>query len=74
MAQFGQDPRIYESTVKEFIKDKEGKVKAVKIVKVAWRKNEKTGNMEIQEEPGTEKVLDCDLVLIAAGFQGSQNM
>ncbi len=72
MAQFGQDPRIYESTVKEFIKDKEGKVKAVKIVKVAWRKNEKTGNMEIQEEPGTEKVLDCDLVLIAAGFQGSQ--
>ena len=72
IAQFGQDPRIYESTVKEFIKDKEGKVKAVKIVKVAWRKNEKTGNMEIQEEPGTEKVLDCDLVLIAAGFQGSQ--
>ncbi len=63
IAQFGQDPRIYESTVKEFIKDKEGKVKAVKIVKVAWRKHEK---------PGTEKVLDCDLVLIAAGFQGSQ--
>ncbi len=72
IAQFGQDPRIYESTVKEFIKDKEGKVKAVKIVKVAWKKNEKTGSMEIQEEPGTEKVLDCDLVLIAAGFQGSQ--
>ena len=28
---YGHDPRIYESTVKEFVKDKNGNLKAVKI-------------------------------------------
>lgn len=32
IAVFGSDPRIYESTVKEFVKDKDGNLKAVKIV------------------------------------------
>ena len=31
IAVYGHDPRIYESTVKEFIKDKNGNLKAVKI-------------------------------------------
>ena len=31
IALYGHDPRIYESTVKEFVKDKEGKLTAVKI-------------------------------------------
>ena len=38
IAVFGHDPRIYESTVKEFIKDKNGRLKAVKIVKLAWER------------------------------------
>lgn len=73
IAVFGQDPRIYESTVKEFIKDKNGSLKAVKIVKVAWEKNEGTGRMEMKEEAGSEQTIPAEVVLIAAGFLGSQS-
>ena len=72
IAVFGQDPRIYESTVKEFIKDKNGRLKAVKIVKLAWEKDPQTGRMNSKEVAGSEKIMDCELVLIAAGFLGAQ--
>ncbi|MBQ7066100.1 MAG: glutamate synthase subunit beta [Lachnospiraceae bacterium] len=72
IAGFGHDPRIYESTVKEFIKDKKGDLKAVKIVKLAWEKNPETGRMDMKEVPGSEQILDAQLVLIAAGFLGSE--
>lgn len=72
IAVFGHDPRIYEATVKEFIKDKNGNLKAVKIVKLAWEKDEQTGRMNMKEIPDSEQVLDAEVVLIAAGFLGSQ--
>lgn len=72
IAVYGHDPRIYETTVKEFIKDKEGNVKAAKCVKLCWRKNEETGRMDMSEVPDSEYIVDCDVVLIAAGFLGSQ--
>ena len=72
IAVFGHDPRIYESTVKEFIKDKNGKLKAVKIVKLAWEKDPQTGRMNSKEVAGSEKIMDCELVHIAAGFLGAQ--
>ena len=72
IAVFGHDPRIYESTVKEFIKDKSGNLKAVKIVKLQWEKDPETGRMNMKEVPGSESVLEADVVLIAAGFLGSQ--
>ena len=72
IAVFGNDPRIYESTVKEFIKDKNGNLKGVKIVKLAWEKDEATGRLKMSEVEGSEKVLDADIVLIAAGFLGSE--
>ena len=71
IAVFGNDPRIYETTVKEFIKDKSGNLKGVKTVKLAWEKNE-TGRMVSKEIAGSEQVLDAQIVLIAAGFLGSQ--
>ena len=52
IAVYGHDPRIYESTVKEFIKDKNGKLKAVKIVKLSWEKDPATGRMKMQEIAG----------------------
>lgn len=70
--QFGKDPRIYESTVKEFIKDEKGRVSAVKIVKLKWEKDENTGRMQMSEIAGSETTLPAELVLIAAGFLGSQ--
>lgn len=72
IAVFGHDPRIYESTVKEFVKDKNGNLKAVKIVKLSWEKDPATGRMNMKEVPGSEQVLDAEIVLIAAGFLGSQ--
>ena len=72
IALFGRDPRIYEATVKEFVKDKNGNLKAVKIVKLSWEKDPETGRMKMTEIPGSEQTLPADIVLIAAGFLGSQ--
>ncbi len=72
IAVYGQDPRIYETTVKEFVKDKEGNVTAAKCVKLAWVKDEKTGRMNMTEVPDSEYMIECDVVLIAAGFLGCQ--
>ncbi|MDE7273999.1 MAG: glutamate synthase subunit beta [Lachnospiraceae bacterium] len=72
IALFGQDPRIYESTVKEFIKDKSGNLCGVKIVKLTWEEDPESGRMNRKEIEGSEQVLEAQLVLIAAGFLGSQ--
>ncbi|MCI9325590.1 MAG: glutamate synthase subunit beta [Lachnospiraceae bacterium] len=72
IALFGHDPRIYESTVKEFVKDKNGNLKAVKIVKLRQEKDEAGGRMAMKEVEGSEQSLPAEIVLIAAGFLGSQ--
>ncbi len=72
IAVYGHDPRIYETTVKEFIKDKNGSLKGVKTVKLSWEKDPATGRMKMSEIEGSEQVLDAEIVLIAAGFLGSQ--
>ena len=72
IAVFGHDPRIYQTTVTEFIKDEKGAVKQAKIVSLKPVKDEKTGRMNMVPVEGTEKVIEVGLVLIAAGFLGSQ--
>ncbi len=72
IAVFGHDPRIYESTVKEFLKDKNGNLKGVKIVKLSWEKDEKSGRMVMKEVQGSGKTLPAEVALIAAGFLGCQ--
>ncbi|MCI2050116.1 MAG: glutamate synthase subunit beta [Lachnospiraceae bacterium] len=64
---FGSDPRIYETTVKELICGKNGKLSAVKTVKVKFE------NRRMVEIPDTEQTLKCDLLLVAAGFTGCQD-
>lgn len=72
IAVFGEDPRVYQTTVKEFIGDKEGKICKAKIIKLESKKDEATGRMTMAEVEGSEYTIDVDLVLIAAGFLGSQ--
>ena len=72
IAVFGEDPRVYQTTVKEFIKDKKGNLCKVKLVKLEPKKDEKTGRMMMSEVAGSEYEVDCELVLIAAGFLGTQ--
>lgn len=69
---FGSDPRIYQTTVTEYIKDKKGNLTGVKTVKLSPKKDEATGRMQMVPVEGTEAELKADLVLIAAGFLGSE--
>ena len=70
---FGSDPRVYQTTVKEFIKDKEGKLKGAVLVKLSFEKDKKTGRMNMKEVKGSEYEVKAELVLIAAGFLGSES-
>ena len=72
IAVFGHDPRIYQTTVTEFIKDEKGNVQKAKLVKLEPKKDEKTGRMNMVPVEGTEQIVEAQLVLIAAGFLGSQ--
>ena len=72
IAVFGQDPRIYQTTVKEFLKDDKGQVTGAVISKLAPVKDPATGRT-MMEPTGEEFTLECDLVLIAAGFTGCQS-
>ena len=67
---FGQDPRIYQTTVKEFVKDGKGALKGVVLVSLEAQKDAHTGRMNMVPVEGTEKMYPAQLVLIAAGFLG----
>lgn len=72
IAVFGHDPRIYTTTVKEFVKDKKGNLSKLVIVSLESQVDEKTGRRMMVPVAGTEKEIPCELVLIAAGFLGTQ--
>ena len=69
---FGSDPRIYQTTVQEFIKDKRGHVKGAVLVSLQPQKDETTGRMKMVSVEGSQKKVSAQLVLIAAGFLGSE--
>lgn len=73
IAVFGKDPREYQTTVKEFIADEKGNVCKAKLVKLESKFDKKAGRNIMAEVEGTEYEVPVDLVLIAAGFLGSQS-
>lgn len=70
---YGSDPRSYQTTVKEFIKDKKGNLKELVLVKAEPVRDEKTGRTVMTEVTGSEYAVPADMVLIAAGFLGSES-
>ena len=64
VAVFGRDPRIYQTTVTEILRDEKGALTGVRTVKL-------TGDLKPVE--GSEQTLKCELLLIAAGFLGPQD-
>ncbi len=64
---YGKDPREYLTTITKIEGDEKGCVSKVHTVEVSWE----TGAPV--PVPGTEKVRDCDLVLIAMGFLGPEH-
>lgn len=69
IAVFGSDPRVYETTIKEFLKDENGALRAVRLAKVHFETNAE-GRREMVF--GEEREIPADLVLIAAGFLGTE--
>jgi glutamate synthase (NADPH/NADH) small chain len=67
IAVFGEDPRTYETTIKELHTTKTGRLNKVTTVQVKFE------NRQMVEVPGTEQTIRCDLLLIAAGFVGCQD-
>ena len=57
---------------KEFVKDKKGKLIALKTVNVEW-KMVPGQRPQLIEIAGTEKTWPCDLALLALGFTGPEN-
>ncbi|MGG8497368.1 glutamate synthase subunit beta [Tenacibaculum sp. TC6] len=56
---------------KEFIKDAQGKLTAVKTVEVVWQ-NVPGERPKLIEKPNTEKTWPCELVLLSLGFTGPE--
>lgn len=73
IAVFGHDPRVYTTTVKEFIKDENGALSAIKTVKLDFVTDAESGRKRPVEIEGSEEVIPCELCLIAAGFLGCQS-
>lgn len=67
---FGQDPRMFQTTVKELITDESGNLKAVKIIRLETRFDNL--KMTMAEIPCSEEILECQILLIATGFLGCQ--
>ena len=65
IAVYGEDPRIYSTTVKELIGE-EDKLKAIKTVKVEFKDG------KLCEIEGSEKIIEADMMIIAAGFVGTK--
>ena len=72
IAKFGHDPRVYETTVREFQTDDAGCVQAAVTVKLRGERGE-DGRMRMVPVEGSEETVRADLVLIAAGFVGARD-
>ncbi len=68
IAVFNKDPRVFQTTVEEFIVDKDNNLTGVKTVKLKF--DVVDGRRVMEKVAGSEKVIKAELVFIAAGFVG----
>ncbi len=74
IAVFGDDPRVYQTTIKEIHTDDKGAVKSLTTVKLDFsQKDEKTGRAVPRQAEGSEEEIRCDMLIIAAGFIGCES-
>ena len=67
-AVYGADPRVYQTTVKEFLTDDNNQLRGAVLVKL-----ERGANGRMVPIEGSEEEVEAQLVLIAAGFLGSES-
>ncbi len=58
--------RLYSIATQEFISDKEGNLTGLKVIETKFE------NGKFESIPGTEKIIPCDLALLAMGFVGPE--
>ena len=72
IAKFGKDPRVYQTTVKEFLKDEAGNLTGAVISCLKPERDPETGRTSMVPT-GKEFTYECQLAFIAAGFTGCEN-
>ncbi len=72
-AVYGADPRVYQTTVKEFLTGENGEVSGAVLVRLQAEKDSKTGRLKMTEIENSSYTVPAELVLIAAGFLGSES-
>lgn len=65
IAKFGKDPRRYRTTISGILTNESGWIQGVKTVRMDFDEQGKYSPVADSEE-----MLDCDLLIIAAGFTG----
>ena len=64
--------RQWALATKEFISDGMGNLKALKTVELDWKSAEDGKPSRFEEKPGSEKIIECELALLAMGFTKPQ--
>jgi glutamate synthase (NADPH/NADH) small chain len=59
-------------TARRFIGDEHDRLKEVEIVQIEWQKDDK-GRFVPKEIAGTEKIVPCQVALLAMGFLGPED-
>ena len=67
-ALFGNDPRQFRVSSKEFLDDGNGNLAGIRTVRV-----EPDADGRLRELPGSEREWPCDMVLLAMGFLGPEH-
>lgn len=63
--------RKWAILTKEFLGDNNGRLTGLKVVEIKWGLNAQ-GRMGFEEIAGTERIIPCELALLAIGFTGAE--
>jgi len=63
--------RQWALLTKEFLGDAMGRLTGLKVVDITWGVNAQ-GKMGFEEIPGSERIIPCELALLAIGFIGAE--
>jgi glutamate synthase (NADPH/NADH) small chain len=66
--------RQWSVMTKEFIGDEEGNLTGLKVAEIEWNKTEPGKTYPFSEVAGSERIIECELALLAMGFLHPQHV
>ncbi len=66
--------RLFATATKEFIGDEQGNLTALKVADLTWEFAENGKAIKAVEKEGSERIIPCDIALIAIGFSQPEQM